>query len=144
MRSWAITAALTASVALCPPAESQRLRPAVGPWTTPLFSRVDVLEPPAASITRVLARDQRFATTPSRLFPPARDHRYEGAAIGLVLLGGGAIWLGNALCEPSTTHGCTWPIIRTAAIAGFAGGITGALIGAQIPKSPTASTSASQ
>ena len=74
-------------------------------------------------------------TAPSQLFPKAADHRYEGAILGIVLIGGGAAILGRGMCESSELDkNCGWETLKFALVGSLAGGISGALIGAAFPK----------
>jgi len=66
----------------------------------------------------------------------AHDHRYEGLAIGAVLVGGAFAVLGNALCQnsDSATKNCTWGTVKVGLVGVFVGGLTGAMIGSAFPE----------
>jgi hypothetical protein len=81
---------------------------------------------------------ERTSSEALQLFPPAPDHRYEGAAIGLVTLGIAGALLGHGFCKYSEeSRNCTGPAVGMSFLLGGIGALTGALIGGLIPK-PTA------
>jgi hypothetical protein len=63
------------------------------------------------------------------------DHAYEGAVVGMILIGGGAALLGHSMCRSSELDkNCTWEATKFGLVGSFGGGILGALIGGAFPK----------
>jgi hypothetical protein len=74
----------------------------------------------------------------------ARDHRWEGMAIGAGAGALGFVLLGAALCgqsEGSEGDNCTLTLVRAGLLGAVVGGITGGLIGGAIPKEAAADSS---
>jgi hypothetical protein len=93
-----------------------------------------VIIPTAGCFRQADAAPQRIQNFATR----APDHRYEGLAIGAVLGAVGGGLLGAVACgqsdDPNTS--CTSAILGVGLLGGGLGGLTGLLIGAQLPKGP--------
>lgn len=65
----------------------------------------------------------------------AEDHRYEGAIAGFVVVGIGGYILVSELCNASDSSGdCGSSAFKAGITLGALGALTGAIVGAQIPK----------
>jgi len=89
----------------------------------------------------------RQVSANSNLFTPmfastTRDHRWEGFAIGALVLGAGGAIAGSQLCHlsDSADQHCVRTAIGLGLLGALAGGIIGGLIGGSIPKVPSDST----
>lgn len=77
------------------------------------------------------------------IFPTTSpDHRWEGFAIGAVVLGAAGAIAGSQLCHlsDSANQHCVRTSVGLGLLGAFAGGITGGLIGGSIPKAPSDSS----
>jgi hypothetical protein len=70
------------------------------------------------------------------------DHRWEGFAIGALILGGVGAVAGSQLCHlsDSVNQHCVGTAVGLGFLGALAGGITGGLIGGAIPKVPSDTT----
>ncbi|MGH9959286.1 MAG: hypothetical protein ACREBC_19540 [Pyrinomonadaceae bacterium] len=64
-----------------------------------------------------------------------RDHRWEGLVIGGLLLGSGAAYVGNRLCNDDNIaeRHCTGSTVGSGLVGAVVGSVTGGLMGARSP-----------
>jgi hypothetical protein len=76
-------------------------------------------------------------TVPRQIKP---THWREGGMVGSLLVGAFGVWFGNEICRnvEDGGNGCAGFMIRGALGGGITGFLTGALIGGQFPKHPSA------
>lgn len=98
-------------------------------------AQTSVLGPTPAAV----ALHAPLSLTPGSLEPlaigDARDHRWEGLAIGAAVAGIAGILMADALCTPdSGTDSCLGPVLGSGLVGAVVGGVLGGLIGSAIPK----------
>lgn len=115
--------AIAAFVTMAKPIAAQRLDREIVPAAAVIHLRQD------AAGGNVLA-SMFSSSTP--------DHRWEGLAIGALVLGVGGAIAGSQLCHlsDSANQHCARTTIGLGLLGVVAGGITGGLIGGSIPKAP--------
>lgn len=75
------------------------------------------------------------ARIPDAMGNSARDHRWEGAAVGAAGLGLALLALTAGLCNSdSGTRSCTYPIVGATITGAVVGGTLGLFIGSAVPK----------
>jgi hypothetical protein len=63
------------------------------------------------------------------------DYRWEGGAIGALVLGGLALGLAAGMCNSdSGTKSCTGPVVGSFLVGALVGGVSGLFVGSSIPK----------
>ena len=73
------------------------------------------------------------------IFRSAKDHRWEGLAVGAIALGAVGAILGNRLCADNNSagaSGCLGSTVGVGLVGATVGGVFGIFIGSAIPKRP--------
>lgn len=117
------------------------LMPSAGPLAAQAGPISKVIGPTPAAVSPML-RTELVQEHGPHLVDKARDHRWEGLAIGASVAGILGVVLADGLCTPdSGTDSCTGPVILTGVVGAVVGGVLGGLIGSAIPKDADAEAS---